>query len=143
MGAYRKLVEDVIALGGRLGVDLRYWSAWNEPNHPFFDLAPARGLRCASPSLAVERYAELTRNLKRALDEAPETSSTCSASSPASTRARPRVRRSRSSFASCRRPIVCGSTILSQHGYITGIDPSASPPVPRRPTSASASTSCG
>ena len=71
MAAYRKLVEDVIALGGQVGVKLRYWSAWNEPNHPFF-ISPQRATCDASaPSLAVKRYAEITRNLKRALDDAP------------------------------------------------------------------------
>ena len=38
---------------------------------PVLHLAPARRLRAVAQSLAVKRYAELTRNLKRALDEAP------------------------------------------------------------------------
>ena len=72
MGAYRKLVEDVIALGDQLGVELRYWSAWNEPNHPFF-ISPQRAT-CATPrrSRSPPRATrELTRNLRRALDDAP------------------------------------------------------------------------
>ena len=61
----------MIALGDEVGVDLRYWSAWNEPNHPFF-ISPQRATcSTAAKSLAVTRYAELTRNLKRALDDAP------------------------------------------------------------------------
>ena len=61
----------MIALGGQVGVELRYWSAWNEPNHPFF-ISPQRATCDASaPTLAVKRYAEITRNLKRALDDAP------------------------------------------------------------------------
>ncbi len=36
MGAYRRLVKDLIAAGGKAGVGLHYCSAWNEPNHPFF-----------------------------------------------------------------------------------------------------------
>ena len=120
MKAYRQLVQDVLYVGGSVGVDLRYWSAWNEPNHPFF-ISPQRATcDAASPSLGVKRYTELTRNLKRALDEAPgdqeyvlgelaglDTSKTKSTSIQEFLRKLPSS-------------VVCGSTIISQHGYITG-----------------------
>jgi hypothetical protein len=123
MAAYRKLVEDVIALGGQVGVKLRYWSAWNEPNHPFFISPQRTACDAAAPDVAVERYAELTRNLKRALDDAPgdqeyvvgdlaglDISKTKSTSIQEFLRKLPT-------------PVVCGSTILSLHGYITGVNP--------------------
>jgi len=120
MKAYRQLVKDVLYVGGAQGVELRYWSAWNEPNHPFF-ISPQRATcDAASPSLGVKRYTELTRNLKRALDEAPgdqeyvlgelaglDTSKTKSTSIQEFLRKLPSS-------------VVCGSTIISQHGYITG-----------------------
>jgi len=123
MGAYRALVKDVIALGGQVGVKLRYWSAWNEPNHPFF-ISPQRPTCDASaPDLAVKRYAELTRNLKRALDEAPGDQeyvlgelAGLDVSKTKSTSLQEFIRKLPTS-------VVCGSTILSQHGYITGINP--------------------
>ena len=123
MAAYRKLVEDVIALGGQVGVKLRYWSAWNEPNHPFFISPQRTACDAAAPDVAVERYADLTRNLKRALDDAPgdqeyvvgdlaglDISKTKSTSIQEFLRKLPT-------------PVVCGSTILSLHGYITGVNP--------------------
>jgi hypothetical protein len=120
MGAYRQLVKDVIALGGRLGVDLRYWSAWNEPNHPFF-ISPQRATCSTSAkSMGVVRYAGLVRQLKRALGEAPGDQeyvlgelAGLDESKTKSTSIREFLRRLPS-------PIVCGSTIVTQHGYITG-----------------------
>jgi hypothetical protein len=123
MADYRKLVEDVIALGGRVGVKLRYWSAWNEPNHPYF-ISPQRSA-CdpAAPDVAAERYTELVRNLERALDEAPGDQeyvlgelAGLDESKETSTSLQEFLRKLPTS-------VVCGSTILSQHGYITGINP--------------------
>ena len=117
---YRKLVTDVIALGGEVGVDLRYWSAWNEPNHPYFISPQRAACDSASPSLGVKRYAQLTRNLKRALDDAPGDQqyvvgelAALDTSKTKSTSIQEFLRKLPSS-------IVCGSTVLSQHGYITG-----------------------
>jgi hypothetical protein len=123
MGAYRKLVEDVIALGGKLGVDLRYWSAWNEPNHPFF-ISPQRAVcDAASPSLAVKRYAELTRNLKRALDDAPGDQQYVLGELAGLDESKTKSTSLQEFLRELPRSVVCGSTILSQHGYITGINP--------------------
>ena len=124
MGAYRKLVTDVAALGDEVGVELRYWSAWNEPNHPFF-ISPQRATCSTSAkSLAAVRYTEMVRNLKRALDRrARRPGVRAGRARRASTRARRRAPRSASSCASLPNSVVCGSTILSQHGYITGINP--------------------
>ena len=123
MGDYRKLVEDVIALGGQVGVDLRYWSAWNEPNHPFF-ISPQRATcDTASPSLAVKRYAELTRNLKRALDDAPGDQQYVLGELAGLDESKTKSTSLQEFLRKLPTPIVCGSTILSQHGYITGINP--------------------
>jgi hypothetical protein len=123
MGAYRKLVKDVIAIGGEVGVDLRYWSAWNEPNHPFF-ISPQRATcDAASPSLAVKRYAELTRNLKRALDEAPGDQQYVLGELAGLDESKTKSTSLQEFLRKLPKSIVCGSTILSQHGYITGINP--------------------
>ena len=90
---------------------------------PVLHLAPARHLRRLGPVLAVKRYAELTRNLKRALDEAPGDQeyvlgelAGLDVSKTKSTSLQEFIRKLPTS-------VVCGSTILSQHGYITGINP--------------------
>ena len=69
--AYRQLIADVLAAAQQEGADLRFWSAWNEPNHPAF-VSPQRAT-CdpASPSLAPATYAELARTLLQTLDQAP------------------------------------------------------------------------
>jgi len=61
LGAYRRMVRSLAELGRQEGVPLRWWSPWNEPNHPTF-LRPQR-VRCdpGSRSLAATQYAELVR----------------------------------------------------------------------------------
>ncbi len=123
MGAYRKLVGDVIALGDQVGVDLRYWSAWNEPNHPYF-ISPQRATCSTSAkSLGVTRYAQLTRNLKRALAAAPGDQEYVLGELAGLDESKPQSTSIREFLRELPRSIVCGSTILSQHGYITGINP--------------------
>ena len=144
MGAYRKLVSDVIALGGKVGVDLRYWSAWNEPNHPFF-ISPQRATcDAAAPSLAVKRYAELTRNLKQALDDAPGDQQYVLGELAGLDESKTKSTSLQEFLRKLPTPIVCGSTILSQHGYITGINPVVAGRQGRRhPQVPEASTWCG
>ena len=123
MADYRKLVEDVIALGGQVGVKLRYWSAWNEPNHPFF-ISPQRATCDASaPSLAVKRYAEITRNLKRALDDAPGDQQYVLGELAGLDASKSRSTSIQEFLRELPTPIVCGSTMISQHGYVSGINP--------------------
>jgi hypothetical protein len=120
LGAYRKLVGDVIALGDKVGVKLRYWSAWNEPNHPFF-ISPQRATCATSAkSLAVVRYAELVRNLKRALDQAPGDQQYVLGELAGLDTSKTKSTSIREFLTKLPTSIVCGSTVLSQHGYITG-----------------------
>jgi hypothetical protein len=121
--AYERLVERVIELGAGLGVELRYWSAWNEPNHPFF-ISPQRAICSTSAkSLAVTRYAELTRALKRALDKAPGNQEYVLGELAGLDQSKAKSTSIREFLGALPRSIVCGSTILSQHGYVTGINP--------------------
>ena len=41
MAAYGRFVATVLAEAREAGADLRYWSPWNEPNHPYF-VSPQR-----------------------------------------------------------------------------------------------------
>jgi hypothetical protein len=69
--AYRQLVRRVLRAAGRAGAELRYWTAWNEPNHPYF-LTPQRAVcDMGSPTIAVAPYVALVRSLDRALARAP------------------------------------------------------------------------
>lgn len=59
--AYRALIAGLLALGRSEGVQLRWWSPWNEPNHPFF-ISPQRAACSASaPPRSPGVYAELAR----------------------------------------------------------------------------------
>jgi hypothetical protein len=69
--AYRTMARSLLELGVSLGIDLPYWSPWNEPNHPTF-LGPQRD-RCDADAAArsPQEYATLAQALKAELDAAP------------------------------------------------------------------------
>jgi hypothetical protein len=123
--AYRRLVKNVIALGAQLGVDLRYWSAWNEPNHPFFISPQRAACTTAARSLAVTRYAELTRAMQQALAEAPGDQQYVLGELAGLDQSKTKSTSVQEFLGALPRSIVCGTGILALHGYVTGIDPVA------------------
>src|SRR5215212_6827072 len=69
--AYGHLAAGVLRVAREEGADLRYWSAWNEPNQPAF-LSPQRAAcRVDAPPLSPGAYAALVGELRAALDESP------------------------------------------------------------------------
>jgi hypothetical protein len=59
LAGYRQLIRALLALGAREGVELSWWSPWNEPNNPQF-LSPQReACAAAAPSHAPAVYAQL------------------------------------------------------------------------------------
>ena len=121
--AYRKLVADTLAAAQQEGLELRYWSAWNEPNHPFF-LSPQRE-RCdrASASTAVAPYVEMARELRAALDEAPGDQEYVLGELAALTRRKARNTAVEEFARALPADLVCGAKAWSQHGYVGGDDP--------------------
>ena len=71
MATYTRFVERVLAEAREQGAELKYWSPWNEPNHPYF-ISPQR-MECDrdAPSAAVGPYVEMARALKAGVDAAP------------------------------------------------------------------------
>ena len=67
---YRAFVRSLLELGRTQGIELPWWSAWNEPNLPAF-LNPQRQ-RCEphSPTLAARGYAQLVAAMRSELTEA-------------------------------------------------------------------------
>jgi hypothetical protein len=123
--AYERLVERVIGLGTALGVDLRYWSAWNEPNHPFF-ISPQRAVCSATArSLAAGRYTELTRALEHALAVAPGSQQYVVGELAGLDASKSKSTSVQEFLGALPRDVVCGTSILTLHGYVTGIDPVA------------------
>jgi hypothetical protein len=109
LAAYRRLVADVLALARRVGAQLRYWSAWNEPNHPQFLSPPCGETRAAA-------YAPIARALRTALAAAPG-DQTQLVGETAELRSLPRF------IAQLPRDVVCSPPIYAQHAYIGGRDP--------------------
>ena len=82
MAAYTRFVERVLAEAREQGAELKYWSPWNEPNHPYF-VSPQR-MECDrdAPSAAVAPYVEMARALQAGWTRRRATSSSCWASWP-------------------------------------------------------------
>jgi len=109
--AYQRLVTDILAAAAQEGADLRYWSAWNEPNHPYF-LAS-----CDQPG----QYAQLVRALQQVLQGTGHgivLGETAGLLSP-----KPYVTTVPDFIAKLPQDIACSSGIWSQHAYIGGPDP--------------------
>ncbi len=56
---YRALVRQLRALGDEVGVPLRWWLPWNEPNHPAFISPQREACTAASPTLSPAVYGRL------------------------------------------------------------------------------------
>jgi hypothetical protein len=109
LAAYRRLVADVLALARREGAQLRYWSAWNEPNHPQFLSPPCGESRAAA-------YAPIARALRTALAAAPGDQTQLVGETAA-------LRNLARFVADLPRDVACASPIYAQHAYIGGRDP--------------------
>jgi hypothetical protein len=121
--AYGELVKAILATADDVGAQLRFWSAWNEPNHPAF-ISPQRNT-CdpRSPSVAADAYAGLVRTLQATLQAAPGDQQIVLGET-AGLLTKGRYLTSVPEFiAGLPRDVVCASTVWSQHGYVGGPDP--------------------
>jgi hypothetical protein len=115
---YRALVRSLLDEAQALGVPLRWWSAWNEPNHPAF-LNPQR-TSCdpAAPSLAADRYARLVRALKAELDAFPGDQSVVLGETAAVGGPRPTSTGAAEFARALPRDVVCSASVWAQHAYV-------------------------
>ena len=121
--AYRQLILDVLQAAHEEGADLRFWSAWNEPNHPAF-VSPQRSTcDLAAPSPAPPLYAELTRTLIQALDEAPGDQQIVLGETAGYVKSTRYATSVQDFINGLPQDVVCASTVWSQHAYIGGKDP--------------------
>ncbi|HEX2085269.1 MAG TPA: hypothetical protein VHF89_06265 [Solirubrobacteraceae bacterium] len=70
IAGYRRLVRAVRDLGRREGIEIRWWSAWNEPNQPWFVSPQRRRCDARAPSLAPGVYTRLVQALRAELPDA-------------------------------------------------------------------------
>ena len=121
--AYRQLIADVLAAAQQEGADLRFWSAWNEPNHPAFVSPQRAACDPASPSLAPASYAELARTLLQTLDQAPGEQQIVLGETAGYLKPSRHASSVPEFVAGLPQDVVCASTVWSQHAYIGGDDP--------------------
>ena len=84
-GRLRAFVRAVLAEARSVGVELRYWSPWNEPNHPYFISPQRQECSRSAPSAAVEPYVRWRGRSLRRWRRRRETSRSCWASWQGST----------------------------------------------------------
>lgn len=120
--AYRSLIERLLAAAGKAGAQLRWWSPWNEPNHPFF--FPQRtACRRDAPTRAVDAYVPLARALQAVLT-ADGGEHGLALGELAGVRDPSRRATSIGEFvAALPQDLVCAAGVWSQHAYIGGRDP--------------------
>jgi hypothetical protein len=114
---YRALIRSLLALGEREGVQLRWWSPWNEPNGPSF-LSPQRAACDASaPTLAPAIYTRLARAMRAELARAPGDPRLVIGE--LAQRERPRAARTGIGefFAALPDDVVCSAAVYAQHAY--------------------------
>ena len=112
---YARVIRAVRAEAEAQGARLRYWSPWNEPNHPYFLSAQ----RCG-PEQATEPYARMVRAMRGALAPGQELVLGELAGLYRETGESTTVREFIAALPS---DLVCASRIWGQHAYIGGPDP--------------------
>jgi hypothetical protein len=120
---YGKLITRLFDLAREVGVELRYWSPWNEPNHPFF-ISPQR-TRCKSsaPSAAVEPYVRFARTLQKELANEDGDQTMVLGEFAGLLERKSGYTRGQEFVAELPKDLVCAAPIFSQHGYVGGPDP--------------------
>jgi hypothetical protein len=118
LAAYRRFVSGVLALARSEGADLRYWSAWNEPNQPAF-VSPQRA-RCATDAQALSpgSYAAMVRELQGALAAAPGDHRLVLGETAAYDTPRPTALSTVEFVDGLPRDVACASDIWAQHAYV-------------------------
>jgi hypothetical protein len=118
IGAYKALIASILALGRTEGVALRWWSAWNEPNHPFF-LSPQRATCSpASPPLGPAVYSELARAMAQQLRADGREHSMLVGELAGFTTALPRATSIAEFVAALPPDVLCLGSVWSVHAYV-------------------------
>ena len=127
---YRALIRSLAQLGASVGVPLRYWSPWNEPNGTFF-LSPQRAV-CdrSSPPVSPVTYTRLARAMREELQALPGAQRLVIAELAGLPGPRQRGAGVEEFYAALPDDVVCSASVYAQHAYAErGRPESASGPV--------------
>jgi len=125
LAAYRELIAAVVAAGQEQGADLRYFSPWNEPNHPYF-IAPQRAACDAgAASRSTAPYAALAGAMAAELEAQPGDQRLVLGETAGILERSPRATSVAETIGGLPRDLVCAAPVWSQHAYIGGTDPVA------------------
>lgn len=121
--AYGVFVRFLLQEARRDGVALRYWSPWNEPNHPFFISPQRRTCDAHAPSAAVAPYVALARALQGALDAEPGDQQLVLGELAGLNTSKPKSSSVAEFIGAIPRSLACSVPVWSQHGYVGSDDP--------------------
>jgi hypothetical protein len=115
--AYKALLQQIVALAAQEGATVRYFSPWNEPNHPAF-VSPQRATCSAdAPTLAAGVYATFARAAQQALDAAPGDQQLVLGEMAGTTTPSPRRSTVQEVVRALPDDVACLSRTWSQHDY--------------------------
>jgi hypothetical protein len=115
---YRRLIRSLAELGRREGATLSWWSAWNEPNGPFFISPQRSGCSPSSAPLAPAVYTRLVRALKAELDALAGDQRLVIGELAGVPEARTYGAGIEEFVAELPDDVVCAGTVYAQHAYV-------------------------
>jgi hypothetical protein len=115
--AYKALIAQTVALAAEEGATVRWWSPWNEPNHPAFISPQRAACQTSSAALAPAVYGQLVLAAKAALDAAPGDQRLVLGEMAGTTVASPRRSTVQELVAALPDAVACASRTWSQHDY--------------------------
>lgn len=117
MPAYRALISSLLALGRQEGVELPYWSPWNETNFRGFASPQRTDCSPGGRLLAPGYYARLAAALGAELAAAPGPHEVVLGELSAATGSTPKTTSVAEFIAALPREVICGSDLWGQHLY--------------------------
>jgi hypothetical protein len=120
---YQEFIVKLLDEARARGVELRWWSPWNEPNHPAFIASQRATCSGKAKSLATEPYAEIARAMKKALDGYPGKQEMVLGETAGLLEHKPSYTDVPGFIRGLPKDVVCAARAYGQHFYIGGDDP--------------------
>ena len=112
------MIRSLAALGRSEGVELRYWSAWNEPNYRGFASPQRDSCAPGAPRWRPATTASWCVSCARRWPAPPAATRSCSASSPTRPCSGPRATSTVDFVRGLPQDVVCSTDLWAQHVYV-------------------------